>query len=201
MSKINPNASSLVDEYVNSRAPFAKEIIALCRNLIHQSDPEIIEDFKWNVPVFIKTNLVCGFAAFQKHVSITFFKGAKLSDKHQLFSGDCSAKHTRTIKFITVSEINQNQLLDYFQEAFLLSGTGIQKIEDHKETEIPELLQKALNENELAKNNFENMAYTYRKEYALHISGAKQEATKLKRLEKIILNLERNLKMHEWQKS
>ena len=67
-----------------------------------------------------------------------------------------------------------------------MSETGIQKTENNKEIEIPELLQKALNENELAKKNFENMAYTYRKEYALQISGAKQEATKLKRITRII---------------
>ena len=41
------------------------------------------------------------------------------------------------------------------------------------------------------------MAYTYRKEYALHISQAKRETTKLKRLEKVISNLEQNIKMHE----
>jgi uncharacterized protein YdeI (YjbR/CyaY-like superfamily) len=201
MSKINPLASSLIDDYINSRASFAKEIIALCRNLIYQADTEIIEDFKWNVPVFSKKELVCGFAAFQKHVSITFFKGAKLSDKHQLFSGDCNAKHTRTIKFYNISEIDKNQLFDYFKEAFLLGEAGLKKIENNKEIAIPELLQKALNKNELAKKNFENMAYTYQKEYALQISGAKKEVTKLKRLEKIILSLEKNLKMHEWPKS
>ena len=66
--------------------------------------------------------------------------------------------------------------------------------------EIPELLQEALNKNLLAKKNFENMAYTYRKEYALYILEAKQETTKLKRLEKIIGNLEKNIKMHEQYK-
>jgi uncharacterized protein YdeI (YjbR/CyaY-like superfamily) len=201
MTKINPLASSLIDDYINSRAPFAKEIVALLRKLIHVADSEIMEDFKWNVPVFSKKKLVCGLAAFQKHVSITFFKGAEMNDKHQLFSGDCSAKHIRTIKFTSISEINENQLLDYFREAFSLSETGAKKIETNKEIEIPELLQDALNKNKLAKKNFENMAYTYRKEFALHISGAKQEATKLKRLEKVILNLEKNLKMHEWAKS
>ncbi|MFK5958653.1 MAG: YdeI/OmpD-associated family protein [Lutibacter sp.] len=51
--------------------------------------------------------------------------------------------------------------------------------------------------NNVAKQNFEDMAYTYRKEYALHISQAKRKTTKLKRLEKIISNLEQNIKMHE----
>lgn len=201
MPKINPLASTLIDDYIASKTLFAKEILELFRNLIHQADSEIIEDFKWNVPVFHKNEMVCGIAAFQKHVSITFFNGAKMSDKHQLFSGDCSAKNIRSIKFNAISEIDKNQLLDYFKEAFLLNKTDFKKTENNKKIEIPEMLQKALNENKLAKKNFENMAYTYQKEYALQISGAKQESTKLKRLERIISNLERNIKMHEKYKS
>ncbi|MDF1517193.1 MAG: YdeI/OmpD-associated family protein, partial [Lutibacter sp.] len=193
-------ASSFIDAYIATRAPFAKEILLLFRELIHKADNSVIEDWKWNAPVFHKNELVCGFGAFQKHVSIHFFNGAKMSDQHHLFSGDCSAKHTRTVKFSAVSDIDKNQLLDYFKEAFLLGQKDIQKTEN-REIEIPELLQKALDENELAKKNFENMAYTYRKEYALHISGAKQEATKLKRLERIISNLEQNIKMHEQYKT
>jgi hypothetical protein len=196
MSKINPLASSLIDDYINSRATFAKEILALFRQLIHKANQDIVEDWKWNIPVFHKNEMVCGFAAFQKHVSLTFFNGANMSDKHLLFSGDCSAKHTRNIKFTVVSEIDKNQLLDYFKEAFLISGSGNQKSEN-LDIKIHELLQKALNKNELAKKNFENMAYTYRKEYTLQISGAKQEATKIKRLARIISNLEQNIKMHE----
>ncbi|MHB1105705.1 MAG: YdeI/OmpD-associated family protein [Lutibacter sp.] len=201
MSKINPNASSLIDGYINSRAAFAQEILSLLRKLIHKADNNIVEDWKWNVPVFHTKEMVCGIAAFQKHVSVNFFNGAKMSNMHLLFSGDCSAKNIRTLKFATASEINKVQLLDYFKEAFLLTKNAKPKLENNKEIEIPELLQKELNKNKLAKRNFENMAYTYRKEYALHISGAKQEATKLRRLEKVILNLEKNLKMHQWDKS
>ncbi|MHB1108606.1 MAG: YdeI/OmpD-associated family protein, partial [Lutibacter sp.] len=174
---------------------------SLLRKLIHKADNNIVEDWKWNVPVFHTKEMVCGIAAFQKHVSINFFNGAEMSDKHHLFSGDCSAKNIRTIKFNAISEIKENQLLSYFIEAFTLGKTGLKKIKSDKEIEIPELLQKELNKNKLAKKNFENMAYTYRKEFALHISGAKQEATKLRRLEKVILNLEKNLKMHQWDLS
>ena len=78
-----------------------------------------------------------------------------------------------------------------------MKETSINKKLDIKEIEIPQLLQKALEKNSLAKTNFENMAYTYRKEYALHISNAKRDATKISRLEKVISNLEQNIKMHE----
>lgn len=201
MPKINPNASKLIDEYIYCREPFAEEICSTLRTLIHTAENEIIEDWKWRIPVFHKKTMVCGFAAFKNHVSLTFFNGANMSDKHHLFSEDCSAQHTRTIKFLKDSELDKNALLDYFKEAFLIDETSVKKKTSTKtEIEIPKLLQQALQQNEIAKTNFENMAYTYRKEYALHIANAKREATKFKRLEKVISNLEKNIKMHEQYK-
>lgn len=197
MAKINPNAARLIDDYIESLPTFSKEISETIRLIIHKIDSPIIEDWKWNIPVFHTTKMVCGFAAFKNHVSLTFFNGAKMSDQHKLFSGDCSAQKTRTIKFESVSEINKVHLLDYIKESFFMKETSINKKLDIKEIEIPQLLQKALEKNSLAKTNFENMAYTYRKEYALHISNAKRDATKISRLEKVISNLEQNIKMHE----
>ena len=120
-----------------------------------------------------------------------------MTDKHALFIGDCSAKNMRTIKFTNISEINKNYLIDYFNEAFSQSESPIKKVVTKKEFIIPKLLQNALNSNKLAKENYTNMAYTYRKEYALFVAEAKRETTRLKRLSKVISDLERNIKMHE----
>ena len=199
MAKINPKASILIDEYIESLPSFSKEICKIIRSAIHKSQQNITEDWKWKIPVFHTTKMVCGFAAFKNHVSLTFFDGAIMRDQHQLFSGDCSAQKTRTIKFKTNSEIYINHLIDYFKEAFLLSEVA-HKRPKKKEIVIPKLFQDALNKNKIAKQNFEKMAYTYRKEYASHISGAKRETTKINRLEKVILNLEKNIKMHEQYK-
>lgn len=197
MSKINPNASSLIDEYIASKETSYIAICELLRELIHKADDAVLEDWKWSIPIFYKNNMVCGFACFKKHISLTFFNGATMSDQHSLFTGDCSAKNMRTLKFTTIADINKSELMDYLKEAFLQSETPIQRVSTKKEFEIPVLLQNALNENNLAQENYKKMAYTYRKEYALFISQAKRETTKLKRLEKVISNLERNIKMHE----
>jgi hypothetical protein len=202
MSKINSNASSLIDDYIANQEEFSKAICELLRELIHNYNDNVIEDWKWNIPVFHKNMMVCGFAAFKKHVSLTFFMGAQMNDKYQLFTNDCSAQYTRTIKFLNINTINKPALIEYFKESFLLSENKRKKIVSTKAIfEIPELLQNALAKNNLAKENFSNMAYTYRKEYALHIAEAKRETTKLKRLSKVILNLEQNIKMHEKYKS
>lgn len=200
MAKINPNASILIDEYLTSKAPFANEICLFLRDLIHKSDSSIIEDWKWNIPIFHKNGMVCGFSGFKKHVSLTFFNGVLMKDNYSLFTEDCNAQKMRTIKFSSINDVNKNQLLEYFIEAFSLTEIPVKKEALKKEVVIPELLQNALDSNKLAKDNFEKMAYTYKKEYALHISEAKRDATKIKRLEKVISNLEQNIKMHEQYK-
>ena len=200
MAKINPNASKLIDEYISNLPDFSKEICTVIRKSILEANPNVVEDWKWRIPCFNGTKLVCGFAGFKKHVSLTFFNGSQISDKYNLFTDDCNAQNNRSIKFTAVSEINKNQLTEYLKEAFLLDEMGVKKVTSKKEVEIPELLQNALDKNTLAKDNFEKMAYTYRKEYAQHISDAKRESTKLKRLEKVISNLELNIKMHEQYK-
>lgn len=197
MAEINPNASSLIDAYIDNKEGFSKEICIVIRQLIHQSTDDVVEDWKWNLPVFNKNGMVCGFAAFKKHVALTFFKGVQMSDSHQLFWKDGTAQVLRTIKFKSITEIPENILIDYFKEAFLISEFGLKKNKYTRSIEIPELLEDALNHHKIAKENFNNMAYTYRKEYAQYINDAKRETTKLKRLDKVISNLNQNLKLYK----
>lgn len=62
----------------------------------------------------------------------------------------------------------------------------VEKDTEERVVEVPEELQKLLDENPEAKAFYEGLAYTYRKEYARWISSAKREATKLSRLEKTL---------------
>ena len=199
MSKINPNASALINDYIERKAHF-KPLSKLLRSLIHKAYPQVVEDWKWSSPVFQKNGMVCGFVVFKNHVSLSFFNGAKISDKHQLFSKDCTAQHSKTIKFTKDTQINENQVFDYIKEAFLITKANIKKATVKKEIVIPALLKTALKENPLAAKNFNNLAYTYRKEYAMYITEAKREATQLKRLTSTIENLAKNIKLNEQYK-
>lgn len=63
---------------------------------------------------------------------------------------------------------------------------SVEKDTEERVVDVPDELQKLLNENPKAKEFYEGLAYTYRKEYARWISSAKREATKLSRLEKTL---------------
>lgn len=62
----------------------------------------------------------------------------------------------------------------------------VEKDTEERIVEVPEELQKLLDENPKAKEFYEGLAYTYRKEYARWISSAKRETTKFSRLEKTL---------------
>jgi len=197
MSTINTKASSLIRQYQKNAAPFAQPILEKLRTIVRSTDTTIQEDWKWNIPNFHQNGMLCAMASFKKHVSFTFFKGAEINDTFKLFTGDCSAKSMRTIKFTELSQVNVVQLKNYINQAVLINNTSLKLPTTREAFDIPNLLKKALNKNSIAKHNYENLAYTYRKEYALHISTAKKEATQLRRLNKVMLYLENNLKMHE----
>jgi uncharacterized protein YdeI (YjbR/CyaY-like superfamily) len=201
MPKVNPNAPENIANYIAQLPDFSRTICAEIHNLIHRANPEVLEDWKWRIPVYHgRTSMVCGLAGFKKHVSLSFFHGSQMTDSFGLFDDDCNSQNSRIIKFTDLTEIQTEKVLAYLTEAFSLSEGGVKNIARSKSVDIPELLQQALDANLLAKENFEKMAYTYRKEYAEHIATAKQESTRQRRLLKVIENLEKGVKMHEQYK-
>jgi len=128
MAKINPDASKFIDDYIEKLPAFSKDICIQLRELIHQSNTNVIEDWKWKIPIFQLNDMVCGFAGFKKHVTLTFFYGAVIKDAYNLFSDDRSAKNSRSIKFTSINDVNSKSLKFYLKEAFLLSAKGIENL-------------------------------------------------------------------------
>lgn len=91
------NASAQIDTYINDLPGWQSEMMAKLRKLIHEADPEIIEEWKWNTPVFSNKGMVCALGAFADHIKINFFKGATLPDPNKLFNAGFEAKKTRAI--------------------------------------------------------------------------------------------------------
>jgi len=87
--------------YISKANDWRGALLQKIRTLIHEVEPEIKEEWKWNSPVYsLKGKLVCGTSAFKKHVSLNFFYGAFLEDPGGLFPKDAQAKQMRTIKYM-----------------------------------------------------------------------------------------------------
>lgn len=94
------------------------------RKLIHDADPEIIEEWKWNTPVFTHNGMVCALGAFADHIKINFFKGASLPDPDKLFNAGFEAKATRAIDFFKSDKVDDTALKNLVKTAVSYNSSG-----------------------------------------------------------------------------
>jgi len=93
------------------------------RRIIHEAAPAIVEEWKWDTPVFSQNGNVFALGNFQDHVKLNFFKGASLADPHHLFNAGLDAKATRAIDFSEGDKINEPALKELIREAVALNGS------------------------------------------------------------------------------
>lgn len=179
------NAPALITEAFSKMPAHIQPIVNRLRELVHQAEPQIIEDWKWG-PNFYCEGMVCNIWGFKNHASITFFNGSSMSDQFGLFNYGENNSNSRTIKFKDAGEVNHKQILAYIRESVAINKKGLHK--GVKEIEIPEILLQALKKHKLL-NSFKSRNYTFRKEIITGITGAKQEVTRQRRLEKAIAAL------------
>ncbi len=111
------NASELIDKQIADLGGWRGELCARLRSLIHEADPGISEEWKWNTAVWSHAGLVCSAAPFKDHVKLNFFQGASLPDPHGLFNAGQDAKATRAIDFREGETIDAAALKDMIRAA------------------------------------------------------------------------------------
>lgn len=179
--------NTAVDDYIASKEPFAQEILAHLRDVIHTAAPDIIETIKWRQPCFEHNGLVCAVAAFKKHVSFSFFKGQLLNDSEGIFSPSDNNELT-ALKFSSLAEIPANHILKrYIQQAIALNSANklkkkVTPRKDKSELVVPEDLAMALAKIPSAQSIFNDFSYSKQKDYIEWLNSAKRESTRASRL-------------------
>ncbi len=104
-------ASRLIDERIRSLGGWRAETLAEVRRMIHEADPEIVEEWKWmGTPVWSHAGNVCTGEAYKQVVKLTFARGASLKDPRGLFNSSLEGNTRRAI------DIREGEVLD--AEAF-----------------------------------------------------------------------------------
>ncbi len=104
-----------ITEYIHTAASPHKDIMLRIRELIHQSVPDVKEDFKWGRPIFSAAKDFAYLKTAKAYVTLGFFKFDKLSDPDNLLEG--TGKDMRHIKIKSVADINEQLLADWFKTA------------------------------------------------------------------------------------
>ena len=183
-----------MDKFEKVEAYFAEEhhykkAIGILRDLTLKTELE--ETFKWMFPTYTLDNKnVLALCKFKGHFGIWFFNGVFLSDPNNVLKNaqEGKTKAMRHWKFQSIDDINEKDVLAYVKEAIdnQKNGRVLAPSKSSKKVIIPELFSKKLSENKELKLAFETLSNYKQKEFYEYIETAKQEKTKISRLEKII---------------
>jgi hypothetical protein len=91
--------SQMIDDRIEELGDWRGEMLSQLRALIRQADPEVVEEWKWAVPVWSHAGLICTGETYKKAVKLTFAKGAALEDPSGLFNSSLDGNTRRAIDF------------------------------------------------------------------------------------------------------
>lgn len=111
------DASKLIDKNIAETKDWRGKQLARLRKLIHEADPKITEEWKWDSPVFTHDGMVLSIGAFKDHVKATFFKGSSLKDPKKLFNAGLEAKATRSIDLFEGDKLDEKAFKELVKTA------------------------------------------------------------------------------------
>lgn len=180
-------AKITVDDYLKKHEKWhdlLSRLRALCL------DTELEETIKWGAPVYtLNGKNVVGLGAFKAHAGLWFFQGGFLRDEGQQLvnAQEGKTKALRQWRFTEGEPVNEDLVRSYIVEAIENQAAGkMIKPNTKKPLVIPAELQAALTADAQLAEQFAGFSKGKQREFADYISEAKRDATKQKRLEKII---------------
>jgi len=161
---------------------------------------ELVETIKWGGPVYVfnKKNVV-GIGGFKEYFTIWFFNGVFLKDekKKLINAQEDKTKSLRQWRFTSKEEVNETEILAYILEAIENEKQGKIIKPSKKETIVSELLEKEMSQNKVLAEAFQKFSPYKQYEFLEYIETAKQEKTKLSRIEKVIPMILENIGLND----
>jgi hypothetical protein len=99
--------SKLIDAKIKELSGWRGETLARIRALIKQADPEVVEEWKWGIPVWSHAGIICTGETYKTAVKTTFAKGAALEDPSSLFNSSLDGNVRRAIDFPEGGKIDE----------------------------------------------------------------------------------------------
>ena len=115
-------ASKLIDQRIRELGEWRGKTLARMRALILEADPEMVEEWKWDVPVWSHNGIVCTGEAYKKAVKLTFAKGASLPDPSRLFNSSLEGATRRAIDIPEGEEVDPRAFKALVKAAVVQNG-------------------------------------------------------------------------------
>ena len=116
------SAPALIDEKIKELGDWRGNMLAKLREIIHEADPEIVEEWKWRgTPVWSHGGIVCTGETYKNVVKMTFAKGAALEDPSGLFNSSLDGNVRRAIDIHEGDKVDEAALKDLIRAAVALN--------------------------------------------------------------------------------
>ena len=113
--------SQLIDARIKELGDWRGKMLSRLRALVKEADPEVVEEWKWSVPVWSHDGIVCTGETYKNAVKMTFARGAALKDPARLFNSSLEGNTRRAIDFHEGEKINEEALKALFLAAVTLN--------------------------------------------------------------------------------
>ena len=120
-------AAALIDARIAELGDWRGALLARLRGLIRAADPRIVEEWKWNVPVWSCGGILCTGEAYKKAVKLTFPKGASMADPSRLFNASLEGNARRAIDFAEDAGVDEAAFTALIRAAIAQNGASAAK--------------------------------------------------------------------------
>ena len=114
-------ASAMIDERIDGLGDWRGEMLGRLRALIKSADPDVVEEWKWAVPVWSHDGLICTGETYKKAVKLTFAKGAFVKDPSKLFNSSLEGNTRRAIDFHEGDKVDEKAFKALIRAAVALN--------------------------------------------------------------------------------
>jgi hypothetical protein len=105
------NSSEQIDQYIDKLTDWKKTVMEKFRLLVNSTTPELSEDWKWSVGVWVyNKKSVIAFSTFKDHVKFNFFRGSELLEFSEIFNNGKDSKNQRSIDIFKDDALDESVL-------------------------------------------------------------------------------------------
>ena len=138
MKRPEESASALIDKKIKDLGDWRGRTLAKVREIVHEADPEILEEWKWvkpanpGTPVWSHGGIVCTGETYKNVVKMTFAKGAALEDLSGLFNSSLGGNARRAIDIHEGDKVDEAALKGLICAAVALNLKGKSKLKPRR---------------------------------------------------------------------
>ena len=125
-SQTSKSPSQLIDARIKELGDWRGKMLGRLRALVKEADPEVVEEWKWSIPVWSHDGLICTGETYKSVVKMTFAKGAALKDPAGLFNSSLDGNTRRAIDFHKGDKIDEEALKTLVRAAVTLNKSRSQ---------------------------------------------------------------------------